>query len=47
MVLAQFSTGTFIVCKADKVIFCTSIAWMVAASARWFCSSQNSTVFSS
>src|SRR3990167_5577239 len=33
--------------RVARVIFCTSSAWMVAASAREFCSSQNCTALSS
>ena len=38
---------TFMLCSVDKVIFCTSIAWMVALSAVAFWSSQNCTALSS
>ena len=38
---------TFIVFKVDNVMRCTSSAWMVVASKRAFCSSQNCTVRSS
>ena len=38
------SICTFIVCSVDKVMRCTSSAWIVAPSMRAFCSSQNCTV---
>ncbi len=40
-------SGTFIVFSVDSVMRCTSSAWIVAASMRAFCSSQNCTVRSS
>ena len=45
--LAKSAMFTFMLCSVVKVIFCTSIAWMVALSAVVFCSSQNSTDLSS
>ena len=45
--LAKSAMLTFMLCKVVKVIFCTSIAWMVALSAVVFCSNQNSTDFNS
>ena len=45
--LASSLMLTFMPCRVDSVIRCTSSAWMVAASARPFCSSQNCTAFSS
>ena len=42
--LAMSATGMFIVFSVDNVMRCTSIAWIVAASRRAFCSSQNWTV---
>mmetsp|Transcript_5564 Transcript_5564/g.21424 ORF Transcript_5564/g.21424 Transcript_5564/m.21424 type:complete len:312 (+) Transcript_5564:2217-3152(+) len=41
------ASGTFMDFKVDSVMRCTSSAWMVAASMRAFCSSQNCTVRSS
>ena len=38
---------TFMFCKVDKVMRCTSIAWIVAAMPLAFCSNQNCTVLSS
>ena len=45
--LAKSAMLTFMLCKVVRVIFCTSIAWMVALSAVVFCSNQNNTDFNS
>ena len=37
-------SGRFMLCSVESVMRCTSSAWIVVASRRAFCSSQNCTV---